>query len=427
MKTSLLNVHFLLALLCVACSTDCKKTTPTQPNTTQPTDAQPTDAQPTDAQPTDAQPTDAQPTDAQPTDAQPTDAQPTDAQPTDAQPTGAQPADVQPDIPLEKIELSMFEKKDKGCVWKRIRPSGAQEKLVAQFPFACKDVRGIAWSPDFMRAVVWLSSEKAFEVDFATGKQKALPSAKKLRGNISYFGISSEGIVALSLKGLDDSFEEKLRKKELKEFKFTWGGKAFAIELPEEDFFPIEGHPALAHAWLLKEGAWQLIESKLTSAGTCLSDGTSVLEASFQLGPARHGVHTPDAYPEEALLKNPALAAWAPKSEDSGEGWAQISVPYGELFLWMDMVGEGMGAFGVLYQLKGKPPAPLPELGFAHGGSAGSPSALHNVWLLAHKWNSETDKEKYFLYDLKSGSLVWSSAWLPTGLGVAFWPSKKGQ
>jgi hypothetical protein len=417
----------VLALLCAVCGAACKKSPSALRSSIPPADTQPVDSS-------------TLPTDTPPADTPPADMPPSSTPPADTPPAAALPGVV---AELKEVELSVFENNKAGCVWKRIRFPGAQAKTVAQFSSACSsDTERIkmAWSPDFTRAAVIFSLQKAFEVEVATGKLRPFPTTQKLRGEVMpyrmEFGVSAEGTVVMSTELLEESFVQKLRRKEAKEFKFTWEGKAFSIKAPEDYFEPgylPEGEPLfLAHAWLLKEGAWTLIESQFTFNTWPYPIDLRSFELFEQLGIMGHSTYPIEprffpgrrrlaeageaVSPQGQILKAPKapklLAEWTPEVDESEEddGWAQISTPYGELFVWIHMDDYNY-IFDILYQPKGKPVAPLPALGSGPQISA----ELQDKWLIAQRFT-----RKYHLYDLKRGALVWSS----NSPSVAFWPSK---
>jgi len=353
------------------------------------------------------------------------------------QPEEAEPPPLEP---LAPMELSLFDEQEAGCAWKRIRLPAAEVTTLAQFPSSCAGVN-VAWSKDLKRALVSFNpnqlstsfgSEKnnilqnanigplrAFEVDMETGNLAPLPPLKKLRGEFKLFGLTPEGVVALTLESLPPKQEQavlqEIKKKSKKPFLLSGGGEKISIALPEE-VVEGAGMPAVAHAWLLKGGAGKRVESKFTTIGFSYILDVRALDTYQQLGPMTERLL--EAYNPLLKLEEPkeveALSAWAPQAHDEKEHWGKQSTPQGELLGWVRYHEFGYASGLLLYQPKGKALSPLPGLGF--GWEDLVAPAIRDAWLLVGTLDIGAWPR---VYDLRNGELVWSS---DSARAVVFWP-----
>ena len=343
-------------------------------------------------------------------------------------PALVQPEDTPPPPPpLVPIELSLFDEAEGSCAWTRLRLPGAEAKPIAQFPVACAGV-DVVWSADLTRALVFFNPKlatagsgvkaapslmQAFEVELATGQLSPLAPPPKLRGELELFGLTSEGVVALSLEHsakLEKAVRQEMKKKKrAKLFPLGGAGEKISIELPEK---VSEGALAIAHAWLLKEGTWKRVESKLTTTGWV---GVKALDTYKQFGPSVHNLLDVRRLPEaQALEDAELLSAWTPKSEDARERWEKQSTAYGDLFAWMKG-GEFDTITGLLlYQRQAGAPAPLVGLGFAQEEFVAV--SIRDTWLLVVRKNLGTSPR---VYNLRNGESMWVS---DSARAVVFWP-----
>ncbi|MCL2011876.1 MAG: hypothetical protein FWG75_03700 [Cystobacterineae bacterium] len=334
-------------------------------------------------------------------------------------------------------ELSLLEKNEEGCIWKRLRFPGFKERAIAQFPAPCLGA-DVAWSKNLQHAVVSFNPRffsmdskrgegeaenivlRAFEVELATGKVVELPSTQHLLGELMFFGWSNQGIVALSLEvsgALETTMLEAMERGE-KTLKLSWGEETFLVELPERELEGIEGMPSLAHAWLLHQGAWKRIESKWTTTGWDYAMGEKALEIYAELGPIAHELLHVLGYPREKGLRDAAFAPWMPENvDDERVGWEKLPTLYGNLYSWT-VAGEFAYTSGLLlYQPKEKTLFPLSGLGFGLENIVAI--FAHKAWLLVAEKNTGAWPR---LYNLKNGELIWAS---DSARAVVFWPDQK--
>jgi len=341
-----------------------------------------------------------------------------------------------PPAPLTPMDLSVFDENEAGCVWNRIHFPGAEVKTIAQFPSTCAGA-DVVWSADLMRALVSFNPKhvsgssiggakndappkaqigplQAFEVDIATGNQTPLPPTKKLRGELELFGITPQGIVALSLESSDKlgkALAKEINKKK-KTFQLSGGGEKISIELPKE---PAEGTYAVAHAWLLKDGTWKRLESKFTTTGWDHGLGVNGLDTYHQFGPRAQMLLKVHSLPNAEELKEVGpLSAWTPQTDDERMRWEKQSTPHGELFAWMTGVEVDYMTGLLLYQPKGKEISPLPGLGFTKEELVAL--LIRGTWLLVGTKDIGAWPR---VYDLRKGELAWSS---DSARAVVFWP-----
>jgi len=341
------------------------------------------------------------------------------------------PEEVPPPVPATPVELSVFDAHEAGCAWNRLQLPEVEVKTIAQFPSSCLGVE-VAWSADLTRALVSFPPQpapagakksaptkagpQAFEVELASGNLKPLSLPPKLRGEVELFGITPEGIVALSLESSPQlekaMLQEMKKKKRAKSFQLSGGGEKISIELPEQIS---DGMQAVAHAWLQKDGSWKRVESKFTTTGWDYGLGVRVLEAYGQFGPGTNKLLAVHSLPEAQALENAEpLSAWTPQSDDERQRWEKQSTPQGELFAWMT-AGEFSYVTGLLiYQPKRGALSPLPGLGFGQEDLVAP--LVRGTWLLVGAKNTGASPR---VYDLRSGALAWSS---DSARAVVFWP-----
>ncbi|MFZ5470026.1 MAG: hypothetical protein ACOZIN_11380 [Myxococcota bacterium] len=332
--------------------------------------------------------------------------------------------------PRSDAELSLLEPSGGQCVWKRVGLPSKATTEVARFPGSCVGAR-VAWSPDLSRAVVWFDPTfrsgttyhgpdtpgsghpedpavdgpvRLFQVDLATGKVVVLPEPV-VRGSLADLGFAATGVLAFSTEDLPDAKEGDA---------FDVGGETITLPLIAD------GLPALAHAVRLEGAAWTRVESKVTTTGWDYAAGAAALDSWNQLGPRTEVLSTfhslGDAVEDEATRA--LLAPWTPPpSADETDGWAVLRNPLGNLFGWQ-VSGEFAYTTGLLvFQPQGKPPAPLPNLGFTRGDLLAI--ELRGPYLLVALTSVGTWPR---VYDLREAKLAFAS---DTARAAVFWPKVK--
>lgn len=335
------------------------------------------------------------------------------------------------EVPSTAATLSWVTPGDAGtCVWMRSEPVADAQAPIASVPEPCDGAR-FAWprEADAGVALLWFDpgarggstlpgaaypsdptrsvepSGRVYELAIATGEARALPMLPTDAGVVHDVAFSGASPTALLLQPLDPTLRDSES--------VTVGGEKHTFDAMAE------GLPALAHAFRLKGGKWQRVETKPTDEGSDGSQGVRVLEAAGELGTRSADLLLPHAQ-GDAVEDEDALRRLSPFKPEEGEGgWIFLGSSAGRFYVWEEQIEVpftmGRVVFAVAGADGGERFSVAPELGFTPKDFVAVRSRGPYVLV------SEADSGRHpRLYDAATGKLVWKS---DTAWATTFWPN----
>lgn len=230
--------------------------------------------------------------------------------------------------------VSYFTRESRGMAWVKLEDGKAPHVVTAFLAFGQPEV---SWAHDGKKALVRISADEGetgdhlWEVSLPDGKSH--PVTLPPLGETVDVGYDPQGRLLATTAQNEQSAKDPLKPvSQGHAAYFTFHGRKYALEAG------FEGQPELEHAFRFEQGAWKLIETKVSTTGWDYGMRTKALDAYQQLGPRSGELR--DKGPEvetvsDAGLKK-RLTAIAPKLTSADGEWGRVKTSGGPLYIWRE-------------------------------------------------------------------------------------------